>query len=565
MFFSSPFFLISLLSIPLFLLIFLRKPKRKRIEFSQVFLFLRARREALSRFSRLKFWRSVILILEILFLLFLSFSASTPMGISPPFSANYAVVVLDTSLSMMARDISPDRFSLARTMAGEKIRELFTRGCPVSLWELSSQPRMILDFTTNPHIMENALSQLSPSYAGTEIMELLELLESWASPRVVEVFLFSDLSFSVFPERFSHLAIHQVKIGGKEENLGIVSADLQGDKLWLKIGNFGEREREVHLKVNGEIFPEDSPLWIEGMGMQEISLTLKDSRPYFKVEIDSSDPLPWDNCLFLVPPPNRTVNLVSTSPFLKSALQALNLTVISVSPQDYMPDPRADLAVFEGFLPQTLPETPLLIINPPPDNPYFPWEDVQSQGFPSGGNSPLLNFVDLSSLFFFEVPVINPRGFIPIAFWGDAPFLFQGEIEGNRTVIFSPDLNKTNFPIEPFFPVFLLNAVNFLTGEKPIHEKIFEIEGGELLEPAFKTAIPLGSPPGLYFKVSPTGVRFFSFSFLSEEESNLFKETEIERMGTSYGSPAPRDLSSYFLFLPILLLLLEELLRRKHA
>lgn len=565
MYFSHPLFLISLLSIPVLLYLVLRKPKRRKQEFSQVFLFLRARREAYSRISRLKIWRNLILVLEILFLLFLSFSASTPMGNVPPFSSNYAVVVFDTSLSMMARDISPDRFSAAITLAREKIKELFSRGCMVSLWELSSQPRMLVDFTRNPHIVQNALSGISPSFSGTEIMELLRLLEGWASPRAVEVFLFSDLAFSVLPERFPHLALRQIKVGEKEDNLAIVSADLQGNRLWVKIGNFGETGREIHLKVNGIRLLEPSSLWIESMGAQELSFNLEDSSPYIKVEIEEEDALLWDNKLFLVPPRQKKVSLVSSTPFIRSALEALGMEVISVNPEDYTPDPRADLTVFEGFLPQVLPETPLLIINPPPDNPLIPWEGVQFRGFSLEGNSPILDLVDFSSVFFSEVPRLSPKAFLPLAFWGDTPILFQGEINGNPAVIFSPNLNKTNFPLEPSFPVFLLNSVNFLTGEKPIHGTINELKGAELLEPISEDGFPSDFPPGLYFMATSQGVRFFSFSFLSEGESNLQKETEIERMGVAYGSPASRDLTLYFFAFPLVLILFEEILRKKHA
>ncbi len=565
MHFLNPLFLISLLSVPILLYLVLRKPRRRKLVFSQVFLFLRARREALSRISRLKFLRSLILFLEVLFLLFLSFSASTPLGNAPPFASNYAVVVLDTSLSMMARDVSPDRYSVAINLAREKIKELSSRGCPVSLWELSSQPRMLVGFTRNPHTVENALSEISPSFSGTEIMELLRLLEIWASPRVVEVFLFSDLAFSVLPERFPHLSLHQIKVGGRVENVAIVSADLQGNNLWVKIGNFGETEREVHLKVNGMRLLEPSSFWIEPMGTQEFSFTLNDSQPYIKVEIEEADVLPWDNKLYLVLPRQKTISLVSSTPFIESALQSLGMEVISVNPEDYTPDPRADLTIFEGFFPQKLPQTPLLIINPPPDNPLFPWEGVQTRGFSLSGNSPILAIVDLSSVFFYEVPRLAPKAFLPLAFWGDTPIIFQGEIDGTPTVIFSPDLNKTNFPLEPSFPVFLLNAVNFLTREKPIYGSANELNGAELLEPVFEDGFPSASTPGLYFRRTSQSVRFFSFSYLSEEESNLQKETEIERMGVAFGSPAFRDLTIYFLAFPLFLILVEELLRKKHG
>jgi|GEM_PF-1497472 len=565
MIFSKPLFLISLLSLLLLLYIVLRRPRREKRVFSQVFLFLRARRETLSRISRWQFLKNLILILEAFFLLFLSLSASAPQGVMPPWAGKYCAVVLDTSLSMMATDVAPNRFVVAVSLARKKIEELLSSGNQVSFWELSLNPKIIQNFTSNTHLLESALDKITPSYSGTNIMQLLDLLEKWAAPKVVEVYLFSDLAFSVLPNRFPHLVLHQIGVGEAVENLAIVSANLQGERLWLEIKNFGNKEREVHLKIDGKRVENPSSFWIENMSTQEVALTVTGTKPYIKVEIEEADPLEWDNALYLIRPQSLRVLLVSSTPFIKSALQALGMTVVSVKPEDYSPQISSDLAIFEDFLPDVLPDSPLLIIHPPQGNKLFTWSGLEKEGFPIEVPSSLVEFLDFSTVQFYEVPVLQPGAMIPIAFWGKTPFLFEGVISDHRAVLFAPSLSLSNFPLEPSFPVFLLNVINYLSGEKAGFQSFEETRSDELLEPVLKGEEVLGSPPGLYLKEGAQGFRFYSCAYLSEEESNLLRHTEIERMGATTGSNAPRDLMPFMLFIPLALILIEEILRRKYV
>jgi hypothetical protein len=243
----------------------------------------------------------------------------------------------------------------------------------------------------------------------------------------------------------------------------------------------------------------------------------------------------------------------------------MNLMVVSVNPQDYSPDLQGDLVVFENFLPQSLPDTPLFVVHPPQGNGFFPWLGIEEEGFPVLKESPLLEFLDLSSVDFYQVPVIQSPTLVPVGYWGRAPFLLQGTIAGRKAAVFSPNLSYSNFTLEASFPVFLANVVRFLTGDEPGPVLPEQVRSEELLEPSYGGERFSGSPPGLYLHKGAQELRFYSCALMSEEESNLTRHTEVERLGASESTDAPRDLTPFFLAFPLTLILIEEILRKRHV
>lgn len=535
--FAQPLFLLSLLSLPLFLFLALRKPRRKSALVSQTFLFLKARREALARMMRFSWLRSLVLLLGLLFLLFLSFSLALPQALSLPWAAHRAVVVLDTSLSMMATDVSPTRLEEAKKLAQEECRNLVKSGCPVSLWELGSPSRILVDFTLELDPLLEAIQNLPPSYGGTEIEELLRLLEEKVQPEVVEVYLFSDLAFALPLARYPHLVLHSVGIGQETPNVGFTDCELEGEDLSLTLSNFSPEPTQVHLLLNGKRVEDPSSVSLEAMSSQRVELSLKGSlSPSALVQIEERDAQMWDNSLYLFPPPSLKVVLVSSSPFLRAAFQALGESVVEITPQEYDPQMSADLFVFENFLPSELPSSPLLLFHPQGSS-LFQETGKEEEGFL---HDPQPSLPDLSALRVREAPLtLFPSTLIPVAYWGRAPLILEGSLSGRKALVFLPDLSQTNFPLEASFPLFLRYATQSLA----LSEKEAELS----------TSSPT-NPPGLIY--------FSTFPF-PQEEANLLRRTELEKMGAFQASPYPRDLTLYFLLLALIFFLAWEILRER--
>ena len=126
------------LSLPLVLLYFLKVRRRER-RISSLLLWQAAvrDREASTFFQRLQ--RDPLLILQILALLALTLALARPVATVMGEGARKVVVVLDTSASMKARDVSPSRFDVARSEASALVRRL-GEGAEVMVIEAGVQP-----------------------------------------------------------------------------------------------------------------------------------------------------------------------------------------------------------------------------------------------------------------------------------------------------------------------------------------------------------------------------------------------------------------------------------------
>src|SRR6266849_4828539 len=135
--FLAPFALtLFALSVPLVLLYFLKVRRRERTVSSLLLWPTSLRdREASTFFQRLH--RDPLLLLQLLALLALARPVATVMGQG----ARKVVVVLDTSASMKARDVSPSRFEAARAGAAALVHGL-GEGAEVMVIEAGGQPKV---------------------------------------------------------------------------------------------------------------------------------------------------------------------------------------------------------------------------------------------------------------------------------------------------------------------------------------------------------------------------------------------------------------------------------------
>src|SRR6266404_2834433 len=159
--FLSPFaLLLGTLTVPLLLLYFL-KVRRRQLPVSSLLLWQAALRdrEASTFFQRLQ--RDPLLILQLLALLALALALARPAVTVMGHGAKRIVVVLDTSASMKATDVSPSRFARAQREALGLVGGLGA-GAEVMVIEAAVQPRVLAPFS---HDREQTLAAIRNAYA----------------------------------------------------------------------------------------------------------------------------------------------------------------------------------------------------------------------------------------------------------------------------------------------------------------------------------------------------------------------------------------------------------------
>lgn len=561
----QPLFLLSLASILVLIFIYLRHPRRMRKSVSQVFLYLRARRELLTRFTRWRFLRSLILLFQVLTLVFLGLAAAGPQTNLYPLAGRRCALVLDNSLSMMAQDLTPDRFQVAREKARQLAGELLRGSNQVSLWALNSRPGLVLDFTDELAALLQAIDGMTPNFSSPTVADdLLALLAARAGGEALAVYVLSDLSLELTPRQYPNLEMHSLAVGEPLPNYALVGCAREGESLWVKVANFSPAARTLHLVVDDGLAPLLRELPLEAMQTVDLSISFVGTPSLLRISIQEEDLQPWDNLLFLPLTAPPRVLLVGTSRYLAGALESAGFHVVQVGPEDYRPEIPADLLVFEGFLPLELPAKPFFVIHPPPGNTFFPWTETVTRPLLWAETAPLLDYVDLSRVAFWEAPIIKlPPTMRPLLRSTQTMVLAAGSQQGMRTILLGPSLTLSNLPLLPAFPVFFAQAIRWLSGD-PLPNQPLEGEA-LLLSPVVTDYAGGGDPPGLYGRQAADGLRLFGVAPLEQREANLIRRTELEGLGgTAEQHTVPRDLTVLFLVLSLSSFLVEELLRRRY-
>src|SRR3989475_9571209 len=195
--FLAPFALtLFALSVPLVLLYFLKVRRRERTVSSLLLWPTSLRdREASTFFQRLH--RDPLLLLQLLALLALALALARPVATVMGQGARKVVVVLDTSASMQARDVSPSRFEAARAGAAALVRGL-GEGAEVMVIEAGVQPKVTAALARD---RERALAAIRAAQARdlpTRIQEAVRTARALvaAEPRA-EIHVFTDGAFTL--------------------------------------------------------------------------------------------------------------------------------------------------------------------------------------------------------------------------------------------------------------------------------------------------------------------------------------------------------------------------------
>src|SRR3954471_13099761 len=122
--FATPLALLGLLFLPVVVAMYLLKLRRDEAIVPSTLLWSRllADVEANAPWQRLR--RSLLLLLQLLLVIALALLAARPFLERPAGLARDLVVVVDTSASMAATDIGPDRLTAAKAMVVDALRDL---------------------------------------------------------------------------------------------------------------------------------------------------------------------------------------------------------------------------------------------------------------------------------------------------------------------------------------------------------------------------------------------------------------------------------------------------------
>lgn len=518
--FATPLALLGLLFIPVVVAMYLLKLRRDETVVPSTLLWTRLIADVEANAPWQKLRRSLLLLLQLLLVAILAMLAARPFFERPAGLARDIVLVIDTSASMAATDVTPNRLEAAMAAAMEALRELPTGG-KVSVITAGHSARIVVNETIDLGRVRQALDQIVPTSDSGDLGDALELADKLAKRSGdAQILVATDGALAARPTARVATPIKVVSVGRARKNQAIVAlavrtaASAVTRSVFVSVANLDlERSRRrLEFWGDGRLL-EVRDVLLDAQARADVVVDdISGDVRTLEVRLVSADPgittkpddLAVDDTAWAIIPPDRPrlILLVgSGDPYLETALSYLpNVELYGLTPAEYglaseRKDGRAwDLTIFEGSLPVTLPKTPILAIAPGTSSALGQVDGTLKQpGIGALGiDEPILRYVDLSTTHISQADRMTLPDWARTIIPGPkgAPLLYIGSRAGLPTAVLAFEPRRSDLPLQVAFPILLAN----LTGE---------LLGGSS---APTEAVQPGSPVSLAFPSGATGL-----------------------------------------------------------
>jgi hypothetical protein len=271
------------------------------------------------------------------------------------------------------------------------------------------------------------------------------------------------------------------------------------------------------------------------------------------------DQLPVDDRAWAIVPPDRTRLILIVGEgdaYLETALSYLpDVELFGVTPAEYGPktertDGRPwDLVVFEGFLPTTLPQTPILAIAPPRSSVLG---DVSGTLTNPGiatldPDEPVLRYVDLSTTHISAATKLTPPAWARTIIPGPrgAPLLYAGTRDGINQAVLAFEPRRSDLPLQVAFPILLANLTGELFGSSTAPTEA--VEPGtpvQLVIPSGAKGLSVARPDGTVDELVPSTTAGASGSAVTFAATDLLGVYTVTPIPVATATPGPNAGSS---------------------
>jgi uncharacterized membrane protein len=467
------------LAVPLVLLYFVRV-RRRDVLVPSVLLWAAAARpqHAVSFFRRLR--ADPLLLLQLLALGLLALALARPAVMVLGEGERRAIIVLDVSASMNARDVSPSRFEVARSQAAALVRGL-GEGAEVMVMAAGAQPQVLAPFNRERDRALAALRRAEPTDAPARLADALGTARALAGtdPRT-EIHVFTDASRSLpATPATTDTRLRWSTVGRRGENVAITAfsvrkayTDPHAYEAYAALVNYSTEARafEFTLEVDGRPVAR-RPVQLEPTVRRAMIVPFThEGGGIVTARLHLDDDLATDNVASGVLPPPRPIAVALVSHgnlFLEQALRTDPQVVLEVrAPETYAGGMEgADVVVLDSVrLPRTGPGR-FVLVNAVPDD--VPLEVVGRLERPEildwDRRHPVMRHVDVGRVQVGTALQVRPVGVgRALVETSRGPLVYALEEADRKAVFVGLDLFQTDLPLRVAFPILLSNALRWL-------------------------------------------------------------------------------------------------------
>jgi len=221
--FTTPLALLGLLFIPAVIAMYLLKLRRDERVVPSTLLWTALTSDVEANAPWQKLRRSLLLLLQLLLVAVLALLAARPFLERPAGLARDIVLVLDTSASMAATDVSPNRLEAAKDAALDALRDL-PAGGKVSIVTADRTARIVVNETADMGRVRQALDGIEPTSASGDLGDALELAGKLAARSGdAQILVATDGALATSPTASVDAPIRVLSVGRSRKNQAIVA------------------------------------------------------------------------------------------------------------------------------------------------------------------------------------------------------------------------------------------------------------------------------------------------------------------------------------------------------
>ncbi|MBU9720625.1 vWA domain-containing protein [Litchfieldia alkalitelluris] len=561
-----------------------------------------------------KLQKQLLLLLQILIFTLLILSLVRPYNVTDRVAGDHVILMIDTSATMAVLISESEERELSRfDKAKSDIQELITslqRGQSVSIITIGDSPSLVVNRETDLDSINKIIEELELSFEHRNYNRALSLAYAISQEDSASIHVYSDqITEDDLGQFYWKHPIHVNNYTGGENNISIVTFGIQENhtnqdqtiSAIATIKNHSDITKEVNFTINGDDGETSFETNVEINAEDEAYITIDDlpQSSFYHAYIDSNDSFLLDNDAYAISSirPDPTLYLIGDiNPFLERVLVYLDYAIVYGDDINKMDDFEDDsIVIFSGDHVPII-ERPTLILTNHGSEPSseIEWADVRSDI--AINDSELFNFVDVSDLFISRVgtqtkmDVSNSSTNVlkeQIMLSGDLPLIEEGTNNGNSFVHVKFDLQESDWPLHPSFPIFIYNTLESLSGQATLNlgyllpgeermitnnltEGTLHIQNQNNVEVGYyepsKDVFRAPRQPGIYSLVDHNQQHTYFAVTIDEREKDtrgmnsfsLTADNEDESIGTTYYEWWPWLL----LFVIVLLIIEWEVYRR---
>ena len=218
------------ITLPIVVIFYLLKVRRHDEEVSSTFLWNDLIRDLAAHEPLQRLRWNLLLLLQLIALALITLAVARPFSEQIGQKPVQAILLLDGSASMQARDVKPSRFARAVEAARNTLAGLPENSLATAIL-VAAHPQVLVAATADRQQVDRAVAGAQPSGAAADMREALLLARSLGGdPNARRIYLFTDGAFSLppdMPEDLGGLALHQDRERGVVERQAVVAVQVR--------------------------------------------------------------------------------------------------------------------------------------------------------------------------------------------------------------------------------------------------------------------------------------------------------------------------------------------------